>query len=220
MRYLLSMVIFAMVLIISSCDNSNSRNSDIYNEKFTEKNFSEIAEKVKKNNEMPDKDIDILISALKRLTFVKDSINGKTIKQVIENEEAFERDLRNNALKSIGDISILRLNTENKYLGVSPASDQSGNDVNNLYFTFNNNFNKSIKKLNGEIVFYYLEQGKQPVQMKPIPFQYTREIKSNSKDTIIMMQRYMENDDFSKMIRNNTDKLSGSLNITNVEFGK
>jgi hypothetical protein len=220
MKYLLSFVLMAFVLIISSCDNKNSRNSEIYNEKFTIKNFNEISEKIAKDNSIPEKDVDALIAGLKRLTFVKDSIAGKTVKQVIENEELFERDLRNNALKNISDISILRLNTENKYLGVTPSKDQSGIDVNNLFFTFSNKFDKGIKTLSGEIVFYYLEPGQKPMQMKPIPFQYTREIKPNSQDTIIMMQRYLENDDFSKMIRNNTNKLTGSLNITNVEFVK
>lgn len=218
MKNLVGLFLFAVVLMMSSCNKMNDRSDAIYNEKFTENNFVDVAEKVKKDNTMEDKDLEYLVSGLKRLSFFKDSVNGKTVKEIIEKEEKYEKEYKMKMLESMANISVLRLNTKNAYLGVTPSQDQAQNETNNLFFEFANNYNKAIKNISGEIVLFYVEQGRQPIQLKPIQFQYTNPIQANFKDTIILVQRYSETDELAKLIRNNTTKISGSLNITNVEF--
>ncbi len=216
MKYLA--LLAAMILTITACSQKNDRSSAVYNEKFNETNFVEVAAKVKADKDFPIKDADLLALGLKRLSFVKDSINGKTVKQIIEAEEIFERDVKMNGLNQISQISLLRLNTKSRYLGVLADKNETGQDVNQLFFHFENKINKQIKSIGGEVVLFYNEPGQPSQQLKPFPFNYNAVISPSKTDTIMMMQPYNDTDELSKFIRENTAKMTGLLNITNVEF--
>jgi len=224
MKYLA--LLAAMILTITACSQKNDRSSAVYNEKFNETNFVEVAAKVKADKDFPIKDADLLALGLKRLSFVKDSINGKTVKQIIEAEEIFERDVKMNGLNQISQISLLRLNTKSRYLGVLANKNEKKYLIlmramkfrNQLFFHFENKINKQIKSIGGEVVLFYNEPGQPSQQLKPFPFNYNAVISPSKTDTIMMMQPYNDTDELSKFIRENTAKMTGLLNITNVEF--
>lgn len=211
-------LISVAAILLFAC-GKNEYSSAVYNEKFTTDNFIEVYKKIDTDKEISAENLTYLANGLKRLSFTKDSINGKTVKDIIVSEKDFTRNYAKEQLKIISDIAVLRLNTENKFLGVVTAKDDKNNDFNNLYFTFNNNFYKGIKKLSGELIFFYRPEGsKEQVQLKPIPFNYINLIKSKSNDTLILNQPFNPNDEISNLFRNQTAKISGLMNILEVEF--
>ncbi len=214
-----ALLLLSVICIGFSACNKGERTSPIYSEKFTINNFREIAAKVKLDKDMPSEDISYLTNALKRLSFAKDSVVGKTVKDLIETEMKYVNDFTKKSLSDMSDISILRLNTKNLFVGVLPAKNNNGEEINNLYFEFDNQYSKPIKSMTGEIVFFYRpDSTDKTVQLEPMPFTFTKEIKASAKDTLIFYHKHVEGDKVSNIIRSQTNRLSGLLNITKVEF--
>ena len=214
----------ALLLVVLICIgfaacNKSERSAAIYSEKFTINNFREIANKIKSSDDMPSEDINYLTNALKRLSFSPDSVVGKTVKDLIEFEQKYLNQMTKKSLSEMSDISMLRLNTKNLFVGVLPSSNKLGEPINNLYFEFDNKYNKPLKAIAGEIVFFYRQDSASaPVQLEPLPFSFDKEIAANAKDTLIFYHKHNADDKISQIIRNETRKLSGLLNITKVEY--
>ena len=214
-----ALLLIAMICIGFAACNKSERTAAIYNEKYTINNFREIANKIKSTDDMPAEDLNYLTNALKRLSFTPDSVVGKTVKELIEIEMKYVKDITRKAVSDISDISVLRLNTKNQFLGVLPATNKAGEQINNLYFEFDNKYDKPIKSIAGEIIFFYRQDTlSNPVQLEAMPFNFTNEIKPNLKDTLIFYHKHIDGDKISNIIRNETPKLSGLLNITKVTF--
>ncbi len=214
-----ALLLLAIICIGFAACGKSERNSAIYNEKFTLGNFGEIAAKVKSDKDISSEDVNYLTNALKRLSFAKDSVVGKTVKDLIENELRYINDITKKSLADMSNISILRLNTKNIFVSVLPTKNATGMDINKLYFEFDNQYGKPIKSISGEIIFFYRpDSTNQTVQLDPLPFNFDKEIKASQKDTLIFYQKYVEGDKISNIIRNETSRLSGLLNITKVEF--
>lgn len=214
-----ALLLVALICIGFAACNKSDRSAAIYSEKYTINNFREIANKIKSSDDMPSEDMNYLTNALKRLSFSPDSVVGKTVKELIEIEMKYVKYITRKAVSDISDISILRLNTKNVFLGVLPSANKAGEQINNLYFEFDNKYNKPIKSIAGEIVFFYRKDTlSNPVQLDAMPFNFTNEIAPNKKDTLIFYQKHIDGDKISNIIRNETPKLSGLLNITKVTF--
>ncbi len=216
-NYILLALVAAMMFACSKDEYSSA----LFNEKFTINNFTEIVEKVKADRDISAENITYLNNGLKRLSFFKDSIVGKTVKEVILSEKAWVHDYANKDLAKTADISILKLNTTNNFYGVVKAVDQANKDYNRLYFIFNNKYNKPIKRLAGEVLFFYRPEGsEQQVQLEPMEFSYTDKIRANAIDTIIFNQPFEASNQAANLFRNETSRISGVLNIMEVEFEK
>ena len=78
---LLSLLIFPV-----GCSKKQSK---LLNEPINVENIVDLAAKIKDENVMPREDLDMLTAGLARLSDSKDSINGKTIGQIIEMQKEF-----------------------------------------------------------------------------------------------------------------------------------
>ena len=73
---------------------------------------------------------------------------------------------------------------------------------------------KQINSLDGELVFYYRESPKaQPVLLKAIQFNFKNSIPVGASDTLIFYEPYSENDNLAVMLRTQTSKISGYMNV-------
>ncbi len=214
-------IISISILFVFSCAK-NEYSSPVFNQKFTINNFSDIAQKIAQDKEISAENITYLSNGLKRLSFFKDSIEGKTVKDIILSEKEYVYQFTINELNKISDISILRLNTSNKFLGVVNAVTPDKKEFNNLYFLLDNKYSKPIKRIAGELMFFYRPNDKnnEQMQLAPINFNYDGIISANSQDTVILNQPFNQNDEVSKLFRNNTSQISGVMNILEVEFEK
>lgn len=214
--YILMIITISLLLSCSKDEYS----SPIFQKKYSANNFAEIAKQIENDKDISPENITYLSNGLKRLSFNKDSIDGKTIKDIILSEKEYVYQYTLSELKKISDISILRLNTENKFLGVVLAITPKKEEFNKLYFTLNNKYSKAIKNISGELLFFYRPDMNKPDQrqLNPIPFSYNSVLKANAIDTVILNQPFDKNNETSVLLRNNTSNLSGVMNILEVEF--
>jgi hypothetical protein len=94
---LLSFIFIAGSLLFISCSN---RESKLKEEVVTSSNISDIANQIKNDKNMSNDDIDLFTQGISRLGAIKDSLNNKTVGQVIENQKEYERNLKTVALMS------------------------------------------------------------------------------------------------------------------------
>ena len=205
-----------LLILVSACD---TRESGIYKEKFTRNNFREIAEKFSGDKTVPTEDIVMLTNSLKRLSAYKDSIIGKTVGELIKNEERYVRNYSKNQLSATSDVATVRVCSQSKFIGILPDKNPAGQDINNLYFSFSNNLTKSLEAFSGELVFYYRDTPKaQPVLLKSLPFNFTNSLSAGANDTLIFYEAYSENDNLAVLLRTQTAKISGYMNILQVKL--
>lgn len=215
-------LLFALAISFSlfSCE-FDEYSAPVFEEKFTESNVLELCDKVKAEQDITAETLTYFSNGVQRLSFVKDSIVGKTVKQVIESEKEYVREYARQQLSSTASIALLKLQTENSFYGVTRAEDVNKVDYNRLYFLFKNNSNKEITKIEGEMLFFYRPEGAQEqTQLQPINFEYTEGIKGSGTDTVIFNQPFDPNNQIAVMLRNEASRISGVLNIRNVEFKK
>lgn len=206
-----SCLALGMILLLAACD---TRSTGAYKEKFTSSNFEQTVKKLADDNSVPTEDIAMLTNSLKRLSIYKDSIVGKTVGDLIKNEETYVRDYSKSQLLATANVAMVRVGTENKFIGIMPGKNQSGQDVNNLYFSFSNKMAKNLAALDGELVFYYRNNPQaQPTLLKAIPFNFRNEIAACTKDTLIFYEPFSENDNLAVLLRTQTSKISGYMNI-------
>lgn len=215
-------LLFALALSFSlfSCE-FDEYSAPIFEEKFTESNIMELCEKVKAEKDLTAETITYFSNGIQRLSFVKDSLLGKSVKDVIESEKEYVKEFARNQMMSTAGIALLKLQTENSFYGVTKAEDVEKRDYNRLYFLFKNNSNKAIDKISGEMLFFYRPEGaKEQTQLQPINFEYTEGISGSGVDTVIFNQPFDPNNQIAVMLRNEASRISGVLNIRNVEFKK
>lgn len=217
-------LLFALALALSfsllSCE-VDEYSAPVFEVKFTESNVMELCEKVKAEPDITAETLTYLSNGIQRLSFVKDSLIGKTVKDVIESEKEYVKEFARNQMMNTAGIAVLKLQTENSFYGVTKAEDDQQRDYNRLYFLFKNNSNKAIDKIAGEMLFFYRpEGGKEQVQLQPMNFEYTDGISGSGVDTVIFNQPFNANDKIAVMLRNEASRISGVLNIRQVEFKK
>lgn len=219
MKKVTILMLLGITLLTAACGTKeNDRSAAVYEKKFTLSNFNDVATLVKGNKDISSEDVVLLTNALKRLVATKDSIIGKTVKQLIENELRYVRDYSDAQFADVANICMLRVNTESKFLGVLPADGKDGKSINNLYFEFKNNMNKSFKSIAGEIQFYFRQDSTSaPIPVKPIKFNFEKEIAAHSVDTLIFYQPYSPTDDVSELLRTQTSHISGVINVFDVK---
>lgn len=215
-------LLFALALSFSlfSCE-FDEYSAPVFEEKFTEDNVMELCEKVKSEKDITAETLTYFSNGIQRLSFVKDSLIGKTVKQVIESEKEYVKEYSRNQLINTAGIAVLKLKTENSFYGITKAEDVEQRDYNRLYFLFKNNSNKEIAKIAGEMLFFYRPEGeKEQIQLQPIEFEYAEGISGSGIDTVIFNQPFDPNNKIAVMLRNEASRISGVLNIRNVEFKK
>lgn len=92
-------------IILVSC-GQNGRNSAVMNEKITATNLDDIAKKIIADKSMDSKDLELFLNGIARLGNVKDSLVGKTVKDVIVWQEDF---IKKNEYATLSNLAIAGL---------------------------------------------------------------------------------------------------------------
>jgi hypothetical protein len=195
----------------------SEKESPSYDLKFSNDNFRELSNKITKDDSFKVDDIPYLNAGILRLSDDPKNINGKSVRQVIEEQKAFERTLHNANLKKVGDLAIAKLNTTNKFVG-SSVDDKENMQRNVLHFEFENKYYEDILGISGNIIFVFAEENMPAHQLQPIPFHVNQKIKALSTETIPIIQPFAPNDAISNLVRLRTPNLVGILQLSDIQF--
>ncbi len=158
-----------IVLVLTSCE-PGAKESQLYGEIITKTNISDIFKKLRTDKDFTTQDFEYFTNGMTRLvTLSEDSLMGKTVAQVINEQKLSERDqvaayAANQAIKVE-----LVLNHEFKYLGMKPTTidgKDSVKEVDFLVYELMNKSDKEIIEVRGMLQF--LNQDNQLVKAYPI----------------------------------------------------
>ncbi|OGU11932.1 MAG: hypothetical protein A2X61_13495 [Ignavibacteria bacterium GWB2_35_12] len=181
------------VLFLFSC--SSEKKSDMLDEVITGDNLISITEKLKTDKDVTSEELELYSNGLARSGISVDSIIGKKVGDIIEKQRNFKKEYILDMLSTQTSNLQIHMNLGFKYIGVQKAD----NDTllsNILHFEMKNKSNSTIKKVEGELEFYDLNN--QIVKRFPIRVNYNIEkgkdlkftdsyqhVPSNPRDTII-----------------------------------
>ena len=153
MKFMISLTLILCTTAFWGCGNNESK---LLEQTITKTNLPEIIANLKNENVMDSEDIMLFSNAIGRLSNIKvDSLNGKTVQQVIEIQKEF---LRENSFKQLaitGTRVAMNMNYEIKYLGLQILKDSVSNaEGNTILYEIKNNYDKAIKKVSGFMQFY------------------------------------------------------------------
>ncbi|MCL5990725.1 MAG: hypothetical protein M1419_01305 [Bacteroidetes bacterium] len=190
-KQLLTLIIFT--LMIFSC--SHEKKSDLLDEIITKDNLISITEKLKTDKDITSEELELYSNGLARFGNSVDSIIGKKVADIIEKQRNFKKEYILNMLSTQTSNLQIHMNLSFKYIGVQKA-DSDTLQTNILHFELKNKSNTTIKKVEGELEFYDLNN--QIVKRFPIIVNYNLEkgkdikftdsyqhVPSNPRDTII-----------------------------------
>ena len=148
---LISLCIVAIV-IFNGCDNKQTLNSEIANQVITKSNLADLSLEMQKN--ASNEDIEYFVNAITRLGNTTDSIVGKTIKQLIEEQKNYYRNELEKTLIGSGARISLFLNHKFVYRGIQFLDDDPKQFKNNVVFEITNTSERDIKRVEGHLSFY------------------------------------------------------------------
>ncbi|MDR0927088.1 MAG: hypothetical protein LBO69_04910 [Ignavibacteria bacterium] len=153
MNRIYTIITLSLFLILVACDN-NSLPSQISSLKITNKNLQSIVEQMNSDESVSNENKELFINAISRFGDVQDSIVGKTVGEIIVEQEKYVSDRIAEALVNTGARVNLFINHRFQYLGIKFIDSIPTQKKNNLVFTLQNTSDKVIKHLEGILQFY------------------------------------------------------------------
>jgi hypothetical protein len=147
--------LLVVVCIFTSCNiDKDVLSSEIANTIITKSNLQTIADNIVKDNTISNANIELFVNAITRLGNYPDSLVGKSVGQLIQEQKNFAYKRDQDALVSASARIALFLNHKFNYAGLIFQDDDPKNKLNNIIFDVTNNSGKEIIKLTGILQFY------------------------------------------------------------------
>ncbi len=149
------MLIAAFMVTLISCGQQKA-SSPLLNEKINSTNLLDIARKMKDDKDVTREEIDLFSNGVQRLSFNKDSLNGKTVGQVIEMENKLRRTISNNSLLTSTTKAEMKLAVGfklDKLVATTKKVEDKDVPLDALVYTLANISDKKIKKVQGFVYF-------------------------------------------------------------------
>jgi len=147
--FILVSVLITFVLISSSCSQQHNEPSRSATLKFDVNNFSEVINKVKHDPTISQEDLSLFSNGIARIGTDIDSLNGKTVGNIIELQKEF---IRKSALTQMLNTS-MNINHGFGLIGWEPSS-EGQKQFDKFKYAIQNKSNKSIKIVEGLLKFY------------------------------------------------------------------
>lgn len=153
----LALLIFFSFVFVSfnACSNQKS-NSKVLSDTIKTNNLSKIIENIKNDKVLLQEEIDLFSSGLARLSVHRDSILGKTIGYIIENQRNYQRESSLKTLEGNAVYIEMMLNHAFKFEGIE-AQDKDTVRINNVIVAIQNRSDKEIKTIKGALDFYNVQ---------------------------------------------------------------
>ena len=179
------------IFTFSACDNK--KESAIRNEVISDNNITEIITKIKNDKDITKEEIDLITAAFTRYVNTPDSLKGKKIGDLIDQQSERRRKTSLNSLvtTSIG------LFHQFGFIGWEPSAKDL--DTFNVFkFVIHNKSKKDIKEVQGLLKF--VTSGNQLIRAFPVivnqeikaeknqPFQSVYKLDKNSKSDVLLHQ--------------------------------
>ncbi len=161
--------LFGTLLLISSCTKVD--NSPIKSEIFNTTNIPDIIDKMKIDKALKNEDIEMFSASLARNSMTLDSLNGKTIGQIIDAQRDF---LRESSVSGLVTTAV-QVSHGFKYLGWQ-SKDEGDKKFNVFGFAIQNKSKQDIKHVVGLLKF--VDETNQMI--RGFRINVTQEIKANT----------------------------------------
>lgn len=194
--------IFGLFLIFLFVGCNSKDDSPILKEKFEYSNLPNLIEKIKNDTKFQKENIDLLSGIVIKYAQTPDSLNGKTIVEIISREKEI---LRKNSITSLIS-SALNSSINYRYLG------WEFKDTNNAKFTvvnyaIQNRSKKDIKAIEG--MFSFVTTANQTI--RSIPIKINQELKSGITYSFSTSYPSREDDNLEKTLRELLETKSPNL---------
>lgn len=140
--------VLALILVFAMSCEKKKPSSQLLNEKLSAKNFFELVDKVSKDTLLSFEEIDFLTTGIARYNNFIDSLYGKTVKEIIDNEKDFRR--RQSSINLV--TNSVQCFSRFRYDGWKPVEIE-GSKFNIFTYTVSNISKNDIKKINGYLQF-------------------------------------------------------------------
>jgi len=140
-----------IIIIVTSCLTACNKHK-IANQQITKTNLVAISEEMQKIAN--EEDIENFVNAITRLGNTPDSIIGKSVQQLIDNQKKYYRDELEKTLVGTGTRISLFLNHQFKYHGIRFLDEDPKQPINDIVFEITNISDKEIKRIEGNLSYY------------------------------------------------------------------
>lgn len=145
-KYLLIITLLTLVLV--SCDSK--KESALLSEKLNDRNLYEIGKKLTEDPNIDLFDLRYYQKGISNIILSKDSLENKTVKDIIDMQKAKEKAIISNSLLSASQNIEFNLNLGFKLIRIAPA-DKDDNKMNVITYQFFNNSGQDIKRVKGMV---------------------------------------------------------------------
>ncbi len=143
------MLLFAMFTLVG-CEQKKPE-SAVYKEKITEDNIMEIADKIAEDKSIDKNEIEYFLNGMERLVNL-DSLIGKTVKEVIEEQKELVREVSIKSLKISAARQEMNMDMGIEFKQKLKAENDTIN-VDGVFFIIKNKSDKTINTVKGKIRF-------------------------------------------------------------------
>lgn len=140
--------VLALVLVFATSCEKKKPASKLLNEKLAANNFFELVEKVSKDTLIPFEEIDFFTTGIARYNNFIDSLYGKTVKEIIDNEKTLRR--KQSSINLI--TNSIQCFSRFRYDGWKPVEIE-GTKYNIFTYTVSNISKIDIRKISGYLQF-------------------------------------------------------------------
>lgn len=145
------LIVIVATYLFAACNNQ-TLDSKIANQQITKTNLSTISEEMQTS--ASDEDIEYFVNAITRLGNTPDSIIGKSVQQIIDEQKKHYRNELEKTLVGTGTRISLFLNHQFKYHGIRFLDEDPKQPINDIVFEITNIADKDIKRIEGNLSYY------------------------------------------------------------------
>ncbi len=225
MKSLNRSIILALIsiLIITACQPEN-KESKLMNEIVTKSNITDLFKKLREDKDFRTLDFEFFTNGMTRLvTMNVDSLLGKSVREIIDMQENFERDKMAATAANQATRIELVMNHAFNYVGFKPTEVEDINkkmkDINVLVFDITNKSDKEMVNIEGVIQFY--NQNNEIVKVYPVIAKNALKdetIKANETKRISQPFNFDPNNERDKTFRNDHQNLRSVWICSKIEF--
>lgn len=140
-----------ITILVVSCNQKQT--SPLYKEKISKNNLIDLTKKIKNDKMMSHEEVQLFTNGLSRMVTNEDSIESKTIGDVIEYQREYLRENAvNNMVFNVNRVKMMDV-LKMKYLGLVPR-DTNNQQSNIIVCEVENTTEQDIKNLDGYLNFY------------------------------------------------------------------
>lgn len=148
-RFIIPLILISVIFI--SC-NQNQK-SPLYQEKISKNNLIDITKKIENDKLMSHEEVQLFTNGLSRMIAEDDSLDGKSIGDVISYQKEYLRENAvNNMIFNVNRVKMMEV-LKMKYLGLVPR-DTNGQKSNIIVCEVENTTEQNIKNIDGFLNFY------------------------------------------------------------------